>query len=344
MNSVCFRSRIIFTGLVALSSAVSIVALGAESASAAEGAIDSVSCEGEVGGYSPYLQFGCNLLKVTVGDSTPSGASAYTVDFNGTNIAPFVANGGSGTVDLLGYDPVIEGLVSGTSYPVSVSEASGISTPSFPYAYSAVTAPVAATPVLSNGSYKTGVKSVVQFEGTWEEGSTVTTKVVANIGGTRPEAVQNSSSEIAVTSVYNTATNAIEFTLPASAAGRFIWVSASATKLGKASSGFRLTPVTAAGMPTYNPAWVRSFGSKTGTAKVGRTVGITAPVFTNSTIKAKTMVTYKWFGNSKVISGATRPTLKLTTMSKGKAIILKESFKADGYKPYVRSVKYGRVK
>lgn len=78
-------SRNALLGVLSLAVAGGVpLGLAAAPASAVDGVIEAVTCEGEVGGYTPYLQFGCNLLRVTVTDSTPSAAGDYNVGFDGT--------------------------------------------------------------------------------------------------------------------------------------------------------------------------------------------------------------------------------------------------------------------
>ena len=233
---------------------------------------------------------------------------------------------------------------SGSDYPVAVSEQGGPSSPAFTYEYDVVAAPSAATPVLAQGGYEPGAKSSVQFDGQWEPGSEVRTKVVGNVGGTRQEAVANSGSEIAITSAYSAATNSIEFTVPPSAAGRYIWVSVSATKGAKVTSGFQLVPLMANGEPSYDASWVSSFGSKTGITRVGKRVGLTAPRFSSPAAKAATTVRYRWFKNGSVLSGASTSRLTLTRAMKGKRITVRQTFMADGYRSLVRTVRFGRVR
>ena len=336
-------SSVTLTFLAALAGAP--VALGAAPAFAAEGSVEGVVCEGEVGGYSPYLQFGCNLLKVTLSDTTPSEGPDYTVMFDGRPLTPFHAIADAGRVDLLiSTAGLRDDLVSGSAYPVAVSEGTGPSSPTYTYVYDQVAAPSSANPVLTQGGYEPGAKSSVQFEGQWESGSQVTTKVVGNVGGTRQEAVANSGSEIAITSAYSAATNSIEFTVPPSAAGRYIWVSVSATHGAKVTSGFQLAPVMASGDPRYDRSWVTSFGSRTGVAKVGKRIGLTAPTFSSPAAKEATTVRYRWFKNGRALSGASKSRLRLTRAMKGKRITVRQTFTADGYRSLVRRVSFGRVR
>ena len=345
MNTVDIARRALASSVTLTVLAGAPLALGVAPAFAAEGSVEGVRCEGEVGGYSPYLQFGCNLLKVSVSDTTPSEGSDYTVMFDGRSLTPFHAIADAGRVDLLiSTAGLKDDLASGSAYPVAVSENDGPSSPTFTYAYDVVAAPSAATPVLTQGGYEPGVTSSVQFEGQWESGAQVTAKVVGNVGGTRQEAVANSGSEIAITSAYSAATNSIEFTVPPSAAGRYIWVSVSAAKGAKVTSGFQLAPVMASGDPSYDRAWVSSFGSKTGVAKVGKRVGLTAPTFSSPAAKSATTVRYRWFKNGSVLSRASTSRLTLTRAMKGKRITVRQTFMADGYRSLVRTVRFGRVR
>ena len=159
MSHVPFVRRTL-AGALILVGIVGGPATGADSLRSAAGTdIDAVRCEGTVGGYDPYLQFGCNLLLVTVADSTPSPAADYAVAFNGATITPLAAFADPGRVDLVVSTFGVRGdLVDGSDYPVTVTEDDVTSAP-FVFGYDVVGAPAAAIPQLRDNAYQAGART-----------------------------------------------------------------------------------------------------------------------------------------------------------------------------------------
>lgn len=328
-----------FAGLVA----AGLLAGHAAPATAADGVVEGVTYQQVAGGYSPYLFLGCEALGVTISDATPSEASAYQVTVAGTEVVTLFSTVAAGSVTLTSVCP--QDLVDGTAYEVTVVEDGGSPTPPFAFVHQQVQAPTLGVPVLTDGTFSVGPSSV-RLNGTFEAGSEIETKVVANEGGTRQAAVENAATELDIPSTYDAETNAIEFTVPRAAAGRFIWVSVVGSKPGEASNGLRLDPVRVAGeaaVPGYDRSWITNPGAKKGAAKVGQRVRVAAPVFASPDARAATTVGYRWFLDGKKLR-TTQRSVKVTRPMKGKKLVLKATFSARGYQPYTHTIRFGRVR
>lgn len=77
-----------------------------------------------------------------------------------------------------------------------------------------------------------------------------------------------------------------------------------------------------------------------GTAQVGRTVGVSAPVLAESGLR----VTYQWFADGKKIPGATARTYKVAAGARGKTLTVTVAVTRPDFKPLTYSLNLGRAR
>lgn len=295
------------------------------------------------GGYSPYLYAGCDGLTLKVNDSTPSEVFDYAINLDGQELPVLDAQAqDDGTVSVLTICPA--DLAPNYNYNIIVSEMGQAGDP-YLWTLEQVQGPLTAAPTGTIVAGKPG--SVALTEGTWELGTEVETKVVASVGSTREEAMANADSELAVPSTYDATTHTVKFTAPVAATGRYLWVSAKGTRPAMASYGVFADPVkvTAAANPSAFPKnWVKSPGTKRGVVKVGRTVKLTAPVYSSASVAKLVTAKYQWKVNGKAIKRASKRSYKIARAHAGKRLTAAVTFSAKGYKPLTKTVFVGKVR
>lgn len=105
-------------------------------------------------------------------------------------------------------------------------------------------------------------------------------------------------------------------------------------------SYFRCAPKsTAAPKPK---SYIKSWGKKSGTAKVKRTVKVRAPKLKAGAPKTK--ISYRWYVGSKKISKATKAKYKIPKKHKGKKLRVKVRVKTAGVKARTKTYNFGKIK
>jgi len=336
MPSPVRRSRALLAPLTVTAAVLAPVALVTSPAAAGDAV--SVEVRSLGGGYSPYLFFGCSALATTVDDATPSDASAYAVTVGGRSTTTLFTENVAGGVAVVSTCP--QDLEDGQAYDVVVAEGGAPAGAPATFTYEEVEAPTAATPPTSPVEPGT---VTIPLTGTFEAGAEVLTKAVANRGGTRPEAVQAAASEIDLETSYDAAANAVTVVVPASAAGRFLWVSVTGSLPGQVTQGLQLAPVRVAGEAPYDASWVTGVGRPSGPPVVGSTVTLSRPRFSSPQAQAATTVRYAWTVGGRRTT-ATGRSLRITRTMVGKAVVAVVTFSADGTTPLVKSVRVGTAR
>lgn len=136
------------------------------------------------------------------------------------------------------------------------------------------------------------------------------------------------------------------FDLPASAAGSYLTVLQVGTKPGRRAFGFGFYNVSAgfrvvAPQPT---SWVRSYGERSGPARAGRAVSISAPELSAAGRKARLRFTYRWTIGGKPVAGATKRTFAVPRGAKGKVVAVTVSSSKSGYETLRRTISFGRAR
>jgi len=98
---------------------------------------------------------------------------------------------------------------------------------------------------------------------------------------------------------------------------------------------------------TMTSSWIKSFGKKSGKAKVGKTVKVSKASFSKAGKKQKLKVAYQWYANGKAIKGAKKArkaSLKIAKSLKNKKLTVKITVSKSGYKSKVKTISFGKVK
>lgn len=94
-------------------------------------------------------------------------------------------------------------------------------------------------------------------------------------------------------------------------------------------------------IPT-SKSYVKSWGKKSGTAKVKRTVKVGAPKLKAGAPKTK--ISYRWYVGSKKIGKATRAKYKIPKKYAGKKLRVKVTVKTTGVKARTKAYSFGKIK
>ncbi|WP_370288326.1 hypothetical protein [Nocardioides sp.] len=189
----------------------------------------------------------------------------------------------------------------------------------------------------------------ITYRGEWEAGTSFITNVglVRGSGGQSlyggeplPETTRGS---VLLRSEGNRVSR---FDLPASAAGSYLTVLQVGTKPGRRAFGFGFYNVSAgfrvvAPQPT---SWVRSYGERSGPARAGRAVSISAPELSAAGRKARLRFTYRWTIGGKSVAGATKRTFAVPRGAKGKAVAVTVFSSKSGYETLRRTISFGKAR
>lgn len=189
----------------------------------------------------------------------------------------------------------------------------------------------------------------ITYRGEWESGTSFITNVglVRGSGGQSlyggeplPETTRGS---VLLRSEGNRVSR---FDLPASAAGSYLTVLQVGTKPGRRAFGFGFYNVSA-GFRVVAPqpaSWVRSYGKRSGPARAGRAVSISAPELSTAGRKARLRFTYRWTIGGKPVAGATKRTFAVPRGAKGKVVAVTVSSSKSGYETLRRTISFGRAR
>lgn len=119
-------------------------------------------------------------------------------------------------------------------------------------------------------------------------------------------------------------------------ADRPTWFEGPGTSLSAA------TPVVAPG--TIPAAWVTRWPVRSGTARVGRTVGVTAPAYSAAGRAHRLRATYRWYVGGRAVAGATASRLVLKKAWRNRVLTVRVTIGGPGYRATYRTVSFGKVR
>lgn len=181
-----------------------------------------------------------------------------------------------------------------------------------------------------------GKKYSTNFSGPWESGATFTRAVwITNVkkGDTRAARLDKG-----VTSPD------FAFTVPRTQVGKEIGVAVHGYVPGKVTSSIswnnRMTIVR-----PQPKSYVKSHGKKSGPAKVGRKVKVSAPTFSSAGKKAKVTARYQWLRSGEAIKGARKPSRRLTAADRGQVVSLRVTYVTRDFRAdRVKVISFGVVR
>lgn len=91
-------------------------------------------------------------------------------------------------------------------------------------------------------------------------------------------------------------------------------------------------------------AWVRTPAQKSGTARVGSTVAVSAPALTSTAVAQGTKVYYQWFLDGRAVPGATARTYRLPSNARGTTLTVGVAVAKPAWKPLNTTLSFGRVR
>lgn len=102
------------------------------------------------------------------------------------------------------------------------------------------------------------------------------------------------------------------------------------------------TPVVAPG--TIPAAWITRWPVRSGTPRVGRTVGVTAPAYSADGRAHRLRATYRWYVGGRAVAGATTRQLVLRRAWRGRTVAVRVAVGTPGYRATYRTLSFGRVR
>lgn len=126
-------------------------------------------------------------------------------------------------------------------------------------------------------------------------------------------------------------------------------------KAGKATITVRSGDLTGTATITVKPAplatmpssWIKKWSAKTGpvkSAKVGKQIKVTKPVFSAAGKKQHLSVGYQWYAGGKAVRGATKAAFKVKSTVKGKKITITVTVSKAGYHPKAKTLGFGKAR
>lgn len=98
------------------------------------------------------------------------------------------------------------------------------------------------------------------------------------------------------------------------------------------------------GQRSVPAAWVRTPAVKSGTARAGSTVSVSAPVLTSTAVAQGTKVYYQWFLDGRAIPGAKSRTYTVTSAARGKTLTVGIAVAKPLWKPLNSTLSFGKVR
>lgn len=143
-----------------------------------------------------------------------------------------------------------------------------------------------------------------------------------------------------------TATPVSSFTVPTKHIGSSVYVNVFGAKPDSQVWGFTWSNY-AHGFPVVREqptSWVRSYGAKVGTAKVGRKVSVKPATYSAAGRKAGLRARYQWTVGGKHVKGATKRTFSVPRSARGKVVAVVVTVNAKDVQTRTRSISFGTAR
>lgn len=194
----------------------------------------------------------------------------------------------------------------------------------------------------------TGRPVYLNCRGAWEAGTSFFTNVglFRNTRGAALDDPENLPEDV-TSSVFlrKQGPPVTTFTFPRSAAGTYATVLQIGYQPNRRVWGFGFYNYTSGfHVVAPQPAWVKSYGAKTGAAKAGQRVGLTRPTLTAAGTRAKPRITYQWAIDGVAVKNATKRTFTVPSRAKGKRLTVTVSSTKTDVETLNRTISFGKVR